>query len=220
MKKVIFVALLVILVPVASAMAWDSGGGKDFDRCDHGQCAIAGNSEPYVVGQWKLRDVFPPSLTGIQPKIAEEPTGIPTDDTEFNFQNPTNLTLQLETAFFDEAGTFCGCDRRVLKPNGTVRYTMLQEEGAKLLSRGLCPTQTDGMMKAIVFQTGENYHCAGDAVLTGLQIHTYTNPISSLQYRTETGLQKVRINRATQEEIRTIHEQCVNFLGPVAAGVK
>ena len=213
MKKVIFVGLLAILVPVASAMAGGSERGKDFDRCDHGSWAVAGDSSPYVVGQWKLNDVFPnPSRPTIEPG---PPPIIPivTDNTEFDFQNPTNLTLQLETAFFDEQGTFCGCDRRVLKPNGTVRYTMRGEEQAQLLSRTYCPTQTDGMMKAIVFQARGKHCCHGDEVLTGLQIHTYIN--SGLQYRTETGLQKVRINNAILKEIKEIHQQCVEFLGPV-----
>jgi len=215
MKKLIFVGLLAILIPVASAMAGGSERGKDFDRCDHGSWVFAGDSSPYVVGQWKLRDSFV-DFTSIQPTIAPGTTPIFTDDTEFDFQNPTNLTLQLETAFFDEGGTFCGCDRRVLKPNGTVRYTMRGEEQAKLLSRTYCPsttTQTDGMMKAIVFQKHGKHFCLGDAVLTGLQIHM--NVTNSPQFRAETGLIKVRINQATLEEIKTIHEQCLEFLGPV-----
>ena len=213
MKKLIFMGLLAILIPVASAMAGGSERGRDFDRCDHGSWVFAGDSSPYIVGQWKLNDRFPNS---VRPTIAPGPppiTPIVTDDTEFDFQNPTNLTFQIETAFFDEGGTFCGCDRRVLKPNGTVRYTMQQEVNDGLLSSGHCPTQTDGMMKAIVFQKKGKHCCLGNEVLTGLQIHTYIS--GDLQFRTETGLQKVRINQATMEEIKTIHEQCLDFLEPV-----
>jgi hypothetical protein len=90
---------------------------------------------------------------------------------------------------------------------------MRGEEQTQLLSRTYCPTQTDGMMKAIVFQKKGKHCCLGNEVLTGLQIHTYIN--GDLQFRTETGLQKVRINQATMEEIKTIHEQCLDFLEPV-----
>ena len=103
--------------------------------------AIAADASPYVVGQWKLNDAL--NFNSITPNIMPAPppacNPIVTDDTEFDFQNPTNLTLQLEYAFFDPDGKFCGCDQDTLRPNGTVRYTMCGEEQGGQLSRTLCP---------------------------------------------------------------------------------
>ena len=80
-----------------------------------GVATAEGDSGAYLIGQWKLNDRFsdfkPPGFS------------IVTDNTEFVFLNPTNLTLNkgLEYAFFASDGTFCGCDRDTLKPNGRVR---------------------------------------------------------------------------------------------------
>ena len=81
----------------------------------YGGLATAADSGPYLVGHWKMTDTF--TETNVPPVV--------TDNTEFVFLNPTPLTLTLEYAFFDSAGTFCGCDRDTLAPNGRTRYTML-----------------------------------------------------------------------------------------------
>ena len=78
--------------------------------------ATAQDSSPYVVGHWRLNDSFQDFMPG---------AAITTDNTDFVFLNPTGLTLTLEYAFFAAPdGTFCGCDRDTLKPNGRTRYTM------------------------------------------------------------------------------------------------
>jgi hypothetical protein len=79
----------------------------------YGGVAAASDSSPYLVGHWKLNDSFS--------DFNSPPPAIATDNTEFVFLNPTSLTLTLEYAFFDSQGTFCGCDRDTLKPNGRVR---------------------------------------------------------------------------------------------------
>src|SRR5215472_3221837 len=81
--------------------------------------AIAGNSSAYVVGQWNLQDKF---------KDFEGGSPIIPDDSAFTFINPTPLTLTLEYAFLAHDGSFCGCDRDTLKPNGRTEYTMLAEQ--------------------------------------------------------------------------------------------
>src|SRR5215469_14480166 len=104
---------------------------------------IAQNSSPYVVGQWNLQDKFKDFTGGDSPII--------TDNSAFTFLNPTPLTLTLEYAFFEHDGTFCGCDRDTLSPNGRTRYTMLAEQQGGQFSTKLCPNQTDGTLKSIVF---------------------------------------------------------------------
>jgi len=201
-RMLILIALLAMFIPETSV--------------------IAGDASPYVVGQWKLKDLFADCDSNtFTPKITPVPppcfNAIVTNNTEFNFQNPTHLTLQLEYAFFDLDGTFCGCDHDTLKPNGTVRYTMFGEEQGGQLSRILCPTQTSGLMKAIVFEQRGKHICIDDALLTGLQIHIYSVSEGSQEFRTETGLRGIPINHATLEEINEIHKKCVKFLTPTTA---
>src|SRR5713226_6094547 len=108
--------------------------------------AFAQDSSPFVVGDWKVADSFQDFTTGVP---------LVTDNTDFSFLNPTDLTLTLEYAFFAADGTFCGCDRDTLHPNGRTRYTMLGEKQGGQFSTTLCPTQTEGELKSIVF-TGED----------------------------------------------------------------
>jgi hypothetical protein len=93
MKKALIAILLgAALTPVAVATAQDSS--------------------PYVVGHWNLNDSFQDFTPG---------ASITTDNTDFTFLNPTDLTLTLEYAFFAAPdGKFCGCDRDTLKPNGAL----------------------------------------------------------------------------------------------------
>ena len=120
--------------------------------------AVAQDSSPFVVGHWRLNDSFSDFKPG--PPIR-------TENTDFVFVNPTSLTLTLEYAFFAPDGTFCGCDRDTLQPNGRTRYTMLGEQQANIFSTKLCPTQTDGVLKSIVFTSADQIG-KGDAVQAGV----------------------------------------------------
>ena len=162
--------------------------------------AMAQDSSPYVVGHWRLDDSFKDLKTG---------PAITTDNTDIVFLNPTGLTLTLEYAFFDPDGTFCGCDRDTLNPNGRTRYTMLGEKQGNLFSTTLCPTQTEGVLKSIVFTSADQIG-KGDAVQAGVQIHIFG---SSPGQRSESNLQGVTINGSTLQEMNDIHKQCVKFIG-------
>jgi hypothetical protein len=175
-----------------------------------GVATAEGDSGAYLIGHWKLNDIF----SDFKPPGSK----IVTDNTEFVFLNPTNLTLKngLEYAFFAADGTFCGCDRDTLSPNGRVRYTMLGEKQGNLFSTQLCPTQTDGTMKTIVFTSSTSTTVTvGDAVQAGYQIDLFPG-----NGRTEAPLLAVAINPTTTAEIQSIHTQCVGFLGPPSAAKK
>ncbi len=163
--------------------------------------ATAEDSSPYLIGHWMLNDHFSDfKSTGAT---------IATEDTEFVFLNPTQHILTLEYAFFDENGTFCGCDRDTLQPNGRTRYTMLAEQQGGFLSRKLCPTQTDGTMKTIVFQNGgQPTFPPGGELQAGYQITLFKG-----NGRTESPLLAVPINGVTFVEEQTIHAHCVSVLG-------
>jgi len=178
--------------------------------------AVAQDSSPYVVGHWRLNDSFQDFKPGAP---------IRTENTDFVFLNPTDLTLTLEYAFFAAPdGTFCGCDRDTLSPNGRTRYTMLGEKQGGQFSTKLCPTQTEGVLKSIVF-TGKDVSgkiIVGDALQAGVQIHIFgeaTQKRSDSDLRSETNLpsesnlQGVTINPTTMREMNEIHKLCVGFIG-------
>jgi hypothetical protein len=180
--------------------------------------ASAGDSSPYLIGHWKLHDVFTDF------KIRAAP--LATQNTEFVFLNTTNLTLTLEYAFFTtndttKAVTFCGCDRDQLTANGRTRYTMQGELEGGLFSNRLCTT-TDGDMKTIVF-TGTDLNgnvIIGDALQAGYQIDVLgrlpsanENEEGQRPQRTEAALLAVDLNASTRAEIQAIHKACVSFLG-------
>jgi hypothetical protein len=180
----IVASFLAASIPLASAMAQDSS--------------------PYVVGHWRLNDSFHDFKGG---------TAITTENTDFVFLNPTDLTLTLEYAFFAAPnGTFCGCDRDTLNANGRTRYTMLAEKQGGQFSTALCPTQTEGVLKSIVF-TGVNTDTGkiivGDALQAGVQIHIFG---SAPGQRSESNLQGVTMNAATMQEMSDIHTLCVGFI--------
>jgi hypothetical protein len=175
--------------------------------------AAAHDSSPYLIGHWKLADSFTDFGTGASPGP------IVTDNTEFVFLNPTNLPLTLEYAFFglnpDGSVTFCGCDRDTLQPNGRTRYTMLGEKEGGQFSTKLCPTQTDGTMKTIVF-TQETGDAEGGVVLDGALQAGYQIDIFSVHqtdHRTESDLKAVSLNSSTRAEIKEIHKACKEFIG-------
>src|ERR1700730_128347 len=182
MKRALILAwVLAGFIPVASARAQDSS--------------------PYVVGHWNLSDSFQDFTGG---------TPIATDNTDLTFLNPTDLTLTLEYAFFAPDGTFCGCDRDTLKPNGRTRYTMLAEKQGGQFSTTLCPTQTEGELKSIVFTNADKHKNTidiGDAQQGGVQIHVFGGN------RSESNMQGVTINPTTLREINEIHAKCVGFIG-------
>jgi hypothetical protein len=179
----IVASFLTASIPLASAMGQDSS--------------------PYVVGHWRLNDSFQDFKSGAP---------ITTDNTDFVFLNPTNLILTLEYAFFAATdGTFCGCDRDRLLPNGRTRYTMLGEKQGGQFSTQLCPTQTEGTLKAIVFTSSPEVSpiVVGDALQAGVQIHIYG---SAPGQSSESNLQGVTVTAATMVEMNAIHKACTGFI--------
>ncbi len=163
-------------------------------------CAFARADEasPYLMGEWFLGDTFQDGATPVT--IA---------DTQFTFLNPTNLTLNLEYAFFDTQGGFCGCDRDILPPNGRTRYTLSGEAsgGQFTCTAANNNLKTEGTMKTIVFQLGHKASIdIDDALQIGYQIHFNVNGSS-----TEAGLKAIPVTHTTFREIKTIHEECVDF---------
>jgi hypothetical protein len=161
--------------------------------------AMAQNSSPYVVGQWNLQDTLKDFKGSALPIL--------TENTVFIFLNPTPLTLTLEYAFFASDGTFCGCDRDTLKPNGRTRYTMVAEQQGGQFSQTLCPSQSDGTMKSIVFESSTSIG-TDRALQAGLEIH-----IAGQSQRTESDLDAVPVTSTTTTEMKDIHAQCVKFIG-------
>lgn len=161
--------------------------------------ARADESSPYLMGSWFLDDHFKDGTTPVVTK-----------DTQFTFLNPTNLGLNLEYAFFDEQGGFCGCDRDFLQPNGVVRYTMSGEAaGGQFVCTGNVAgisKQTHGPMKTIVFEAPSGVVSTANALQVGFQTQLLSNGS-----RTESGLKAASITPVTQAEIGAIHTDCVNF---------
>jgi hypothetical protein len=104
---------------------------------------------------------------------------------------------------------------------------MLAEEQQDIFSRKLCPTQTDGQMKSIVFISEESIG-KDDALQNGLQIHVGEDlasganrpdapipvPVPEVDVeRTESDLNAVPVTRKTIKEMRKIHELCEEFIG-------
>ena len=173
--------------------------------------ATAQDSSPYLIGHWMLDDQFsdfkPPGST------------ISTGNTEFVFLNPTNLVLTLEYAFFGVGAngiTFSGCDRDTLSANGRVRYTMLGEKQGGQFSTQLCPTQTDGTMKTIVFPKGHSGPTSppGDELQAGYQIDIFDGGRTVAPLLAVPIFNGIAINAGVSGEIAAIHNACVGFLGP------
>ena len=160
--------------------------------------AFAQNSSPYVVGQWNLDDRL---------KDFQHGQSIDTDNSVFVFQNPTGLSLTLEYAFFAPDGTFCGCDRDTLAPNGRTRYTMQAEVEGGQFSKKLCGKITDGTLKSIVFVSSTTIGTDG-ALQAGLQIHLAEDDHT----RTESDLNAVPVNSTTTSEMNHIHSLCNGFI--------
>jgi len=93
---------------------------------------------------------------------------------------------------------------------------MLGEKQGGQFSTQLCPTQTDGTMKTIVFPKGNSSPASppGDELQAGYQIDLFGGG------RTEAPLLAVpifngtAINQGVSGEITAVHNACVTFLGP------
>ena len=153
--------------------------------------AMASEASPYMMGEWFLADAF-------------ESPAVETVDTVFSFLNPTPLHLVLEYAFFQEDGTFCGCDIDELNPNGLVRYTMSGEKRDGFLA---CPDPkaTHGPMKSIVLVQKGKWLFIDDALQIGFQTHLFPGG------REEAGMKAIPLTHRTFEEIVQIHNNCKSF---------
>ena len=89
---------------------------------------------------------------------------------------------------------------------------MLAERQGGMFSTTLCPTQTEGELKSIVFQSVDKQGRLqiGDAEQGGTQIHIFGGAADKWS---ESNLQGVTINKTTQREMNEIHQQCVKFIG-------
>jgi hypothetical protein len=101
---------------------------------------------------------------------------------------------------------------------------MLGEKQGGQFSTTLCPTQTEGVLKSIVFtgKDGSGNIILGDALQAGVQIHIFGEAAqkrgdatlqSESDLRSESNLQGVTINPTTTREMNAIHKQCVGFIG-------
>ena len=171
-----------------------------------------GESSPLIVGAWKLVCNASPCPTPVANLVV---------DTEFRFINPTKVNATLEYAFFENDGTFCGCDRDTFPPNKTTVYTASGERNSNLM---VC-NGNSGALKSIVFAGHE-----GDEILingamqTGFLTHLFgaisTAQDGSTSYANsmaEAGMKGIAITRDTLAEIKAIHKACVNFppVGPL-----
>jgi hypothetical protein len=89
------------------------------------------------------------------------------------FINPTPLTLTLEYALFGHDGTFFGCDRDTLSPNGRTRYTMEASNRVVNSPPGSARIRlTEGTLKSILFVPAASPAYGTDGALqAGLEIH-------------------------------------------------
>jgi hypothetical protein len=169
-----------------------------------------GESGPFIVGAWKL-------------VCDNSACKNPIVDTEFRFTNPSGLTLTLEYAFFENDGTFCGCDRDTLPPNKTTVYTASGERNSNP-SLMQCKGNS-GALKSIVFAShDDNIITVGDAQQAGFQTHLFggiqSGPDATTSFANtmaEAGMNAIGITSVTSAEIIAIHSACVNFapVGPL-----
>lgn len=133
------------------------------------------------------------------------------------------MTLTLEYAFFEDDGTFCGCDRDNLPPNKTTVYTASGERNSNP-SLMQCKGNS-GALQSIVFAShAEDDITIGGAQQTGFQTHLFggitTAPdgnTSVARSMAEAGMNAVALTSNTRAEINAIHNACVNFapVGPL-----
>jgi len=208
----LFVGVSLLLVIASASMRAD-------DKTKQPQATAGGESSPFIVGAWKL--VCSGSISG-NPATCPSPNV----DTEFRFINPTQLTVTLEYAFFENNGTFCGCDRDTLHPNQTTVYTVSGERNNSPNSLMVCQGNS-GALKSMVFSDvgivgGIKF---GGATQTGFQTHLFGNiqtvadffgssgTTSFANTMAEAGMKAIEINPVTVSEMNAIHQNCVKFLG-------
>lgn len=218
------ICLLAMLIPfslLSAAEQSDNGNNKQLvvlftpSSSNAAVQSIRGaESSPFIVGAWKL-------------VCSDNGCLNPVVDTEFRFINPTTLTVTLEYAFFENDGTFCGCDRDTLKPNQTTVYTASAERNNRP-SLMQCKGNS-GALKSIVFITqGSDHSDSGisidKATQTGFQTHLFGNITASSDGMTsyantmgEAGMKGIEITEETLKEIKAIHDACVSFapVGPL-----
>jgi hypothetical protein len=87
---------------------------------------------------------------------------------------------------------------------------MAEEVSGGQFSTSLCPSQTEGELKSIVFVSEDKKGgvVLNDAAQAGIQIHIFSNPAD----KAESNLQGVAINKTTTREINGIHQQCKKFI--------
>jgi hypothetical protein len=155
-------------------------------------------SQIFTVGAWKL-------------VCDDAACQNPIVDTKFRFINPTTLNVTLEYAFFENDGTFCGCDRDSLAPNKTTVYTASGERNS---SPSLMQCKgSSGALKSIVFANHEgNKISINGATQTGFQAHLLGNITTTADGMTsyantmgEAGMKGIAITPDTLAEIRAIH---------------
>ncbi len=204
MKRILVLILMTISLTtfgIALAAADNSAGGNFF-----------------VVGEWFLGDNFTQTAgNGVTPDAVK------TADTQFTFLNPTDHNQFNEYAFFDQDGKFCGCDRDEKVPNAIIRYTMQGELAGGQFScqaKGK-PTSTQGTMKSIAFSLNKKGSIDfSTSVNAGHQVHFGVGLGTGNTNNTESDLIPVPITKSTMNDAISIHNQCVNALGPVAEMIK
>ena len=189
---------------------------------------VGADSSPFIAGVWKFipGDAAKPML-----------------DTEFRFINPTDLTVTLEYAFFEQNGTFCGCDRDQFTPNKTTVYTVLGESlvasPCSMPNTPGCPAVPDpnippfqfsckdkqGALRAIVFKNKAQRIFFDDATQVGFQTHAFreiqefpdvpNNNFNLLlgSSMTEAAMTGVAVSDSTRDEALVLHQQCVTVQG-------
>lgn len=196
------VGCLLMVPPSFTSLAGrDEQNGNGFGNDTNG-----GESSPLIVGAWKLVCNTSPCPTTVSNPVV---------DTEFRFINPTKVTATLEYAFFENDGTFCGCDRDTFTPNKTTVYTVSGERASNLMT---C-NGNSGALKSIVFvdrdadafngatQTGFLTHLFGSITTAQDGSTSYANTMA------EAGMKGITITPQTLAEIKAIHQACVNFPG-------
>ena len=203
-RLLVGITLLMVVISSTSLQA-DDRSKKE------GESTTGGESSPFIVGEWKL-------------VCNSAACDSPMVDTEFRFVNPTKLTVTLEYAFFENNGTFCGCDRDTLNPNQTTVYTASAE---RTNTPPLMSCQgNSGALKSIVFiDRVLDQIVIGAATQTGFQTHlfgtitTFPDPLggsgntSVATSMAEAGMNAVEINKAALVEMEAIHQSCIKFLG-------
>jgi hypothetical protein len=162
---------------------------------------------------------------GFEPQVAENVfSGLGQKQTvsfTLKVAHSNQLTATLEYAFFENDGTFCGCDRDTFTANKTTVYTASGERNSSpslMTCKG-----SSGALKSIVFAKHQgNTISIADATQTGFQTHLFGNITTSADGSTfyantmaQAGMKGVAITFQTLIEVNAIHQACENFLGPL-----